>query len=117
MEGCKKYLMSVLAVALVAGTFSVPMATAHQCTVEEGGQNESDCNTRCKEGEEHEHTVTHHHENGWEQDENHIHYECTSHKSEEEEKKTPCSTPKVLGLCLIDDLVTRLSSLRVGLAP
>lgn len=58
-----------------------PTATAHDCTVEEGEPLQSSCEKECKDGESHNHTVNHTHDNPWnpfDEPYNHVHYDCHS---------------------------------------
>lgn len=83
---------------LTATSFVVltPSAAAHSCTAEEGSAMQDSCEAECTEGEDHSHTVTHHHENGPFEDENHIHYDCES------SDPNGCDGTKILGVCVIE---------------
>lgn len=100
-----RWMAVIAALSLTAISFVsvAPTAVAHECTAEKGESAESDCSKPCKEGEDHSHSVTHHHENGFENDENHIHYACSSKASDPEEPEDECMTPRILGMCIVDD--------------
>lgn len=91
--------MLAVGMFLLAVASYMPAASAHECTAEKGEPNEADCSTPCTEGEDHQHKVTHYHENGLGDDYNHVHYDCTSHRDDNEDP--PCDTPRVLGICII----------------
>lgn len=92
-----------MGVLLVAAATYMPIATAHECQAEAGTTGEASCSAPCTKGEEHHHIITHHHENGWGEDENHIHYDCTSHKEDKEPTTKKCTTPRILGFCIISE--------------
>lgn len=91
-------LTAVLTVSVLATV--APGAAAHKCTAEKGESTEADCNQPCKEGEAHDHKVTHHHENGLGEDVNHVHFSCET-KKDRSEPPASCTTPRILGMCVV----------------
>lgn len=92
-------LAITLATALLGAAAALPTAAAHTCTAELGDANEQDCRGSCKGDDDHDHKVTHHHENGLGQDVNHVHFECSSRG---DGGGRDCVTPRILGLCPIE---------------
>jgi len=106
----KKTTVLLLVGSLCLGGLALaPNAAAHDCTTEEGEPMQSSCETECKDGEDHNHRVNHEHDDPWnpfDEPYNHIHYDCSSSapKDEEEEEEQPrCSTPRIVGICLISE--------------
>lgn len=109
----KRKTTFLLAASLAALTFAgmAPLASAHECHVELGDENEEDCRKKCVDGEYHDHRVGHHHENGLGEDEDHAHYECTSRGGQ-----TPppeCPLPRVLGVCIVGGSLIDVAELRI----
>lgn len=83
----------------IVGAAAAPISAAHTCTAEKGEPGEDSCHTECKDGENHDHTVTHHHENGVAKDENHVHYQCNSEWHDDPN----CPVPDPLGYCVLSE--------------
>lgn len=106
-----RMLLCALVGALLVTFANAPTAAAHECTAEKGEPGEPDCSSPCTAGKDHDHRVTHHHENGIGEDYNHVHYSCSS--GEEHDKKE-CATPEVLEICPISK-AKRALGMQVGL--
>ena len=98
-----KFDTSITTMLLVAAALTVvPTAAAHDCTWEEGTASDDTCAAPCPDGQAHNHSQTHHHENGWAPDESHVHYECSSSEQSDPE----CPTPRVMGICPIQTVLS-----------